>query len=92
MERRVMARRGEGCAEIAKQLGCSRNTVRCYLRDEDAQRYGPRAPHSTKLEPHHPYLRERIELARPRWIPAAVASRAVALRLSSRPPGLARDP
>jgi predicted transcriptional regulator len=37
-----MARRGEGVREIARQLGCSRNTVRRYLRDENARRYGPR--------------------------------------------------
>lgn len=75
-----MARRGEGVREIAKQLGCSRNTVRRYLRDEDARRYGPRAPRPTKLEPHHAYLRERIELARPRWIPAAVLLREITER------------
>ena len=75
-----MARRGEGVREIAKQLGCSRNTVRRYLRDEHARRYGPRAPRATKLESHHAYLRERVELARPRWIPAAVLLREIAGR------------
>ena len=44
VEIRVMARRGEGVREIARQLGGSRNTVRRYLRDEHARRYGPRAP------------------------------------------------
>jgi len=29
---------------IAKELGCSRNTVRRYLREPGAPRYGPRMP------------------------------------------------
>jgi len=32
VEIRVMARRGEGVRRIARELGCSRNTVRRYLR------------------------------------------------------------
>jgi transposase len=80
VEIRVMARRGEGVREIARQLGCSRNTVRRYLRDDDARRYGPRPARATKLEPFHAYLRERIEHARPRWIPAAVLMREIAGR------------
>lgn len=70
-----MARRGVGVREIARELGCSRNTVRRYLRDDDACRYGPREPRATKLEPFQAYLRERIEHAKPRWIPAAVLLR-----------------
>lgn len=33
-----MARRGEGVRAIAKQLGCSRNTVRRYLREQQVPR------------------------------------------------------
>jgi transposase len=65
---------------IARELGCSHNTVRRCLRDEDARRYGPRAPRETKLEPFHAYLRERIEHACPRWISAAVLPREIAER------------
>jgi len=72
-----MARRGEGVRAIARELGCSRNTVRRYVRDEQARRYGPRSARATKLEPFHAYLRERIEHARPRWIPAAVLLREI---------------
>ena len=75
-----MARRGEGVREIARQLGCSRNTVRWYLRDEHARRYGPRAPRPCKLDPYRAYLLERIEQARPRWIPATVLLREIAER------------
>jgi transposase len=72
MEIRVMARRGEAIRGIAKQMGCSRNTVRRYLRDEKAQRYGPRPPRVSKLEPYKAYVQQRIEQAKPRWIPASV--------------------
>jgi len=75
-----MARRGEGVREIARQLGCSRNTVRRYLRDEDARRYGPRAPRPCKLDPYRAYVLERVEQARPRWIPATVLLREIAER------------
>lgn len=72
-----MARRGEGIREIARQLGCSRNTVRRYLREEAASRYGPRAPRPTKLEPYIGYLQHRVDQARPRWIPATVLLREI---------------
>jgi transposase len=75
VEIRVMARRGGGVREIARQLGCSRNTVRRYLRDVDARRYGPRAPRACKLDPYRAYVLERVEQARPRWIPATVLLR-----------------
>ena len=72
-----MARRGEGVRAIAKQLGCSRNTVRRYLREQQARRYGPRAARPCKLDEYKDYLRERIEQARPRWIPAPVLLREI---------------
>jgi hypothetical protein len=37
--------------------------------------YGPRAPRATKLSSFEGYLRERIEAARPDWIPATVVLR-----------------
>ena len=75
-----MARRGEGIREIARQLGCSRNTVRRYLREEEARRYGPRSPRATKLDPYMAYLAERVEQAKPRWIPATVLLREIVER------------
>lgn len=72
-----MARRGEGVRSIAKQLGCSRNTVRRYLREADAKRYGPRAPRPCKLDAFKSYLYERVEQAKPRWIPATVLLREI---------------
>jgi transposase len=75
VEIRVLARRGVGIREIARQVGCSRNTVRRYLKDAAAARYKPRPPKATKLEAFKPYVLERIEAARPHWIPAAVLLR-----------------
>src|SRR5215467_11892568 len=72
---RVLARRGMKVREIARQTGLSRNTVRRYLREPERDRYGPRAPRPTKLDPFKVYLVERIEAARPRWIPATVLMR-----------------
>lgn len=76
MEIKVLARQGYGIKAIARELGLSRNTVRKYLRAERAlPRYTPRYPRPTKLDPFKPYLQERIEAARPRWIPATVLLR-----------------
>ena len=75
-----MARRGEGVREIARQLGCSRNTVRRYLRGQNARRYRPRMPRPCKLDPFHDYLHERVAQARPRWIPATVLLREITER------------
>ena len=61
VEIRVMARRGIGIREMARELGCSRNTVRRYLREEAARRYGPRAARACKLDDYKGYLRERVE-------------------------------
>ncbi len=80
MEIGVMARRGEGIREIARQLGCSRNTVRRYLRQQQASRYAPRAARGTKLDAYKPYLLERVQHARPQWIPATVLLREIAER------------
>jgi len=65
---------------IARELGCSRNTVRRYLREAGAARYGPRAPRRCKLDPYKGYVRERVEAARPHWIPATVLLREIAER------------
>jgi transposase len=72
VEIRVLARRGVGLREIARQMGCSRNTVRRYLRDTGAAWYKQRTARGTKLDPFKEYLKRRVEAARPDWIPATV--------------------
>jgi transposase len=77
VEIKVMARRGVSIREMARQLGCSRNTIRRYLREADAQQYRPRNARPTKLDPYKDYLHGRIQAARPHWIPAAVLLREI---------------
>jgi len=72
-----MARQGIGVRQIARELGCSRNTVKRYLRDAQASRYGPRQPRAMKLDPFKEYLRGRVEAAKPHWIPAVVLLREI---------------
>ena len=75
VEIKVLARQGKPIREIARELGVSRNTVRKYLRSPASPQYGPRSPRPTKLAPYEAYLVERIEAAKPDWIPAVVLFR-----------------
>jgi transposase len=75
VEIKVLVRQGAGIREIARQLGCSRNTVRRYVREGAAPRYGPRLPRPTKLDAFKSYVLDRVAAARPRWIPAVVLHR-----------------
>jgi transposase len=69
-------RQGCNIQSFAKQLGISRNTVRRYLRDiAQSSRYGPRKARASKLGLFKPYLRARIDAAKPYWIPEAVLCR-----------------
>lgn len=78
MEIRVLARQGHSIKTIARELGLSRNTVRKYLRGETVQpKYRDRPSRPSKLEPFAAYLRERVEAARPHWIPATVLLREI---------------
>ena len=72
LEIRVLHRHGKSIREIARETGVARNTVRRYLRDEEAARYKPRPPRSTKLDPFKAYVAERLGSAVPEWIPASV--------------------
>ncbi len=77
----VLHRQGCSVRGISRQLGLSRNTVRRYLRDiAQSPDYGPRAARPSKLDPFKPYLRERIEAAKPYWIPAVVLCRELQTR------------
>ena len=60
LEIRVLHRHGKSIREIARETGVSRNTVRRYLRDEEAARYKPRPPRPTKLDPFKAYVVERL--------------------------------
>ncbi len=77
VEIRVLRRQGMHIRAIAKELGLSRTTVRRYLRDPSASRYGPREARPTKLGPYISYVLGRVEAARPKWIPATVLLREI---------------
>ena len=70
MEVRVLAKHGKGVREIACEAGASRDTVRRYLRREEAVRYPPRAARPTKLDPYRDCIVERLRAAAPETIPA----------------------
>jgi len=72
VEIKVLARQGKSIRQIARELRISRNTVRGYLREDSVPGYGPRAVRPIKLDPFKGYLEERIEAAKPEWIPASV--------------------
>lgn len=77
MEIRILRKQGKSLRAIAGEVGVSVNTVRKYLTDDQAPRYRQRAAKASKLEPFLGYLRERVEAARPHWIPATVLCREV---------------
>jgi transposase len=72
LEIRVLHRHGKSIREIARETGMSRNTVRRYLRDEEAARYKPRPARLTKLDPFKAYVGERLGAAAPERIPGSV--------------------
>ena len=72
LEIRVLHRHGKSIREIAREIGVSRNTVRRYLRDDEAERYKPRRVRLTKLDPFKGYVIERLRAAAPERIPASV--------------------
>lgn len=78
MEIQVLHRQGYSIRRIAKELGISRNTVRHYLRTKVATpTYSPRDKKPRKIAPYKTYLLERIEAAKPHWIPATVLLREI---------------
>jgi transposase len=55
--------------------------VRRYLRDiRQSPQYAPREARPSKLDAFKPYLRERIEAAKPDWKPATVLFREIQLQ------------
>lgn len=76
MDIHVLKRQGMGIRAIARELGISRNTVREYLRNKSRGTGQPnRTPRPSKLDPFKDYLNQRVEAARPKWIPATVLLR-----------------
>jgi len=63
VEIHVLHRQGKSIREIARATGASRNTVRAVLRGKADERYGPRSPRPTNLDPHKEYLSARLKAA-----------------------------
>lgn len=79
----VLHRQGMSIRAIARQLSCSRETVRRYIRSPlpvADMRYKPRAPRPCKLDPFKTCILERVAAARPLWIPASVLLREIRQR------------
>ena len=73
VEIHVLHRQGMSIRKIARELGVSRNTVRYYLRNlSNKPKYQNRPTRQSILEPYKPYLHDRVDAAKPYWIPATV--------------------
>jgi transposase len=77
MEIRILQQQGLSIRAIARQLGVSRNTVREYLRSDKPPAYSPREKRGSKLDPYKAYIQERVQSARPNWIPGTVIDREI---------------
>ncbi len=59
-EIQTLHREGVSIRTISRLTGFDRKTIRHYLRDGRAPRYGPRAPRPRKLDPFREYLEGRL--------------------------------
>ena len=74
----VLNHQGKSIKAIAREIGVSRNTVRKYLRkSNELPTYKKREARSTKLSAYESYLKNRVEQAKPEWIPAIVLYREI---------------
>ena len=68
----VLHRQGVSIKGIARELGVSRNTVRKYLRADQAPEFKACRSRPSKLDPFKDYLQQRVAPGHPDWIPATV--------------------
>lgn len=68
----VRHQQGQSMRQIARELGISRNTVKKHLHQGQWPAYQRRPDKPSKLDPFKPYLKQRVEAAKPHWIPASV--------------------
>ena len=72
VEIKILKRQGYSIRGIARELGISRNTVREYLRSGKPPVYSSRPPRRTLVDAFKPYIQDRVDAAKPNWIPATV--------------------
>jgi transposase len=78
MEIHILYKQGHSIRSISKQMGVSRNTVRKCLRNRLVDPvYQDRPDKPSKLDPFKRYIQERLDAAKPGWIPATVIFREV---------------
>ncbi|ARR50977.1 IS21 family transposase [Photobacterium damselae subsp. damselae] len=68
----IRFKQGQSIRKIARELGVSRNTVKKYLHHNALPMYTGRKSTPSKLDSYKPYLIERINQAKPDWLPATV--------------------
>lgn len=69
----TLHRQGESIRSIARKLNVSRNTVKKYISSPATYpQYKTRSITQYKLDPYKNYIQQRIEAAKPHWIPACV--------------------
>lgn len=69
----TLYKQGKSMRAIARELNISRNTVKKYIINPDSYpQYKTRPMTKSKLGPYQHYLHQRIEAAKPHWIPACV--------------------
>lgn len=78
MEVHVLHKQGKGVREIARTTGFSRNTIRAVLRGDTDDRYGPRRPMPSGLDPYKEFLKGRLDQAGDIRLAATVLYREIA--------------
>jgi transposase len=77
MEISILRKQGKSLRAIARYTGRSINTVRKYAFGVKALQYKTRPKQASKLTPYLDYIRHRLSLASPQWIPASVLYREI---------------
>jgi len=77
IEMKILKKHGKSIRKIAKETNRSRNTVRKHLKAKDLPKYRARPKVVSKLNPYIDYLKNRIELAEPHFLPATVLFREI---------------
>lgn len=77
MQIKILHKQGKSLRAIACELGCSVNTVRKYLKEEEPPAYQERVHRAPKVAPFAAYLQQRVAAAAPDWIPATVLWREI---------------
>ena len=65
IEMKILSKQGNSIRNIAKDMQRARNTVRKYLRTEQAPEYKKRATRPSKLQKYENYLITRVQKAIP---------------------------